>query len=118
MAVVDSDDPDTIIEQLQPLADTAPLLDQAVQLVPYASIMANLQPGDQHGQGEPVGRSALVEHITPEFAKAAAELLDRGEVYWFQVRSVGGAVADVPADATAYAGRVRQLLRGRARHPP
>jgi FAD/FMN-containing dehydrogenase len=105
MSVVDSDDSDTIIERLQPLAELAPLLQQSVQLVPYASIMANAQPGDQHGQGEPVGRSALIEHITPEFALAAERLLDSGEVYWFQIRSVGGAVSDVAADATAYAGR-------------
>ena len=105
MSVVDSDDSDTIIERLQPLAELAPLLQQSVQLVPYASIMANVQPGDHHGQGEPVGRSALIEHITPEFALAAERLLDSGEVYWFQIRSVGGAVSDVAADATAYAGR-------------
>ncbi len=105
MSVVDSDDSDAIIERLQPLAELAPLLQQSVQLVPYASIMANVQPGDHHGQGEPVGRSALIEHITPEFALAAERLLDSGEVYWFQIRSVGGAVSDVAADATAYAGR-------------
>ncbi|MHC5794897.1 LLM class flavin-dependent oxidoreductase [Lacisediminihabitans sp. FW035] len=105
MSVVDSDDPDTIMERLQPLADIGPLVQQSVQLVPYASIMANAQPGDHHGQGEPVGRSALIEHITPEFALAAERLLDSGEVYWFQIRSVGGAVSDIATDATAYAGR-------------
>jgi hypothetical protein len=105
MAVVDSDDPDTIIELLQPLAETAPLLDQSVQLVPYSSIMANVQGGEHHGQGEPVGRSALIEHLTPEFTAALASVLDTGEIYWFQIRSVGGAVTDVAADATAYAHR-------------
>ena len=105
MSVVDSDDPDTIVERLQPIAAIGPLLQQSVQLVPYASIMSNTQPGDQQGEGEPVGRSALIEHITPEFAQAAERLLDTGEVYWFQIRSVGGAVSDVAQDATAYAGR-------------
>lgn len=105
MAVVDSDDPETIIDLLQPIAETAPLLDQSVQLVPYASIMANVQGGEHHGQGEPVGRSALIDHLTPEFTAAISRVLDIGEVYWFQIRSVGGAVADVPADATAYAHR-------------
>jgi hypothetical protein len=105
MAVVDSDDPDTIIDLLQPLAETAPLLDQSVQLVPYSSIMANVQGGEHHGQGEPIGRSALIEHLTPEFTAAMARVLDTGDIYWFQIRSVGGAVTDVAADATAYAHR-------------
>jgi hypothetical protein len=41
---------------------------------------------------------------TPAVSQAAA-LLDAGASYFFQVRAVGGAVADVPADATAYAWR-------------
>ncbi|HWU57920.1 MAG TPA: LLM class flavin-dependent oxidoreductase, partial [Microbacteriaceae bacterium] len=36
LAAVDSADPDTIIDRLQPLADAAPLLDQSVQAVPYS----------------------------------------------------------------------------------
>nr|AGU10300.1 Luciferase-like monooxygenase [uncultured organism] len=105
MAVVDSDDPDVILERLQPLAEVAPLLDQTVQLKPYAAVMANAQGGAHSGQGDPVARSGLLDHITPEFAEAAARLLATGEVYFFGIRSVGGAVADVPPDATAYAGR-------------
>lgn len=105
MAVVNSDDPDTIVDALQPLAATAPLLDQAVQIMPYSAVMANAQGGDHNGQGQPVARSALVEHITPEFAAAAAQLIGSGESYFFQIRSVGGAVSDVGADETAYANR-------------
>ena len=52
-----------------------------------------------------MARSGLIEHITPEFAAAAARLIASGAVYFFQIRSVGGAVADVPPDATAYAHR-------------
>ena len=105
LAVVDSDDPDTIIDRLQPLAEIAPLLDQSVQLVPYAAVMANVQGGSHDGQGEPNARSGLIEHITPQFAAAAERLLASGDVYFFQLRSVGGAVADVDADATAYGNR-------------
>ncbi|WP_213813802.1 LLM class flavin-dependent oxidoreductase [Glaciihabitans sp. dw_435] len=105
MAVVDSDQPETIIERLQPLANLAPLLDQTVQLKSYAAIMANSQGGDHTGQGEPIARSGLLDHITPEFAAAAERMLATGEVYFFQIRAVGGAVADVPADATAYGNR-------------
>jgi alkanesulfonate monooxygenase SsuD/methylene tetrahydromethanopterin reductase-like flavin-dependent oxidoreductase (luciferase family)/FAD/FMN-containing dehydrogenase len=102
--VVDSSVPEVIIDRLQPIADVAPLLDQQVQLVPYAGVM-NVPDAPHDGQGDPVARSGLIEHLTPEFAAAAAELIRSGAVYFFQVRSVGGAVADVPADATAYAHR-------------
>jgi len=105
MSVVDSDDPNTVIDRLQPLADLAPLLQQSVQILPYAGVMANAQPGHHDGRGEPQSRSALIEHITPAFAQGAARLLASGEVRFFQIRSVGGAVADVAADATAYAHR-------------
>lgn len=105
MTVVDSDDAETIIRQLQPLANVAPMYDQSVVITPYASIMANAQGGDHHGQGEPIARSGLVEHITPAFAEAAARMIRSGAVHFFQIRAVGGAVSDVAPDATAYANR-------------
>jgi FAD/FMN-containing dehydrogenase len=105
MAMVDSDDPDTIIDRLQPLADAGPLLDQSVTITSYAAVMANVGSAGHDGQGEPVARSGLVDHLTPGFAKAVARMLDSGAVYFFQIRSVGGAVADVPAAATAYGNR-------------
>jgi alkanesulfonate monooxygenase SsuD/methylene tetrahydromethanopterin reductase-like flavin-dependent oxidoreductase (luciferase family) len=102
--VVDSDDPQTVVDRLQPLAEVAPLLDQAAQIRPYASIM-NVPPSQHNGQGDPVARSGLLEHITGEFAAAAVRLLESGAVYFFQIRSVGGAVADVDQAATAYGNR-------------
>jgi alkanesulfonate monooxygenase SsuD/methylene tetrahydromethanopterin reductase-like flavin-dependent oxidoreductase (luciferase family) len=106
MAVVDNDDPETIIEQLQPIAAIAPLYQQNVVLTPYTGVISNAAEGGYHqGAGEPVSRSGLIEHLTPEFARAAVELLAGGAVHWFQIRTVGGAVADVPAEQTAYAHR-------------
>ena len=105
MAAVDSPDPDTIVERLQPLAGIGPLLAQQVVLTPYPGIVGSPDPGPHQGQGEPVTRSGLVDHITPEFARAAADFLHSGATYFFQFRSVGGAVADVDEDATAYAHR-------------
>jgi FAD/FMN-containing dehydrogenase len=105
MTVVDSPDAETVIDRLQPFAEIAPLLQQSVELKPYAAVMANAQPGYHQGQGEPNSRSGLIEHITPEFAAAAAQLLASGAVYFFQVRSVGGSVADVAPETTAYAHR-------------
>jgi hypothetical protein len=105
LAVVHSDDPDVVIDRLQPLAEIAPLVQQSVQLVPYAQVMSNAEPGDQHGQGEPLSRSGLIDHLSGEFGARAAELLDRGLSYFLSIRSVGGAVAEVPQDATAYSTR-------------
>ncbi|MEU4219375.1 LLM class flavin-dependent oxidoreductase [Actinoplanes sp. NPDC026623] len=105
MCVVDADDPETIIDLLQPIAAVAPLYQQQVSLVPYAEVMANAADGYHQGQGDPVSRSGLIEHLTGEFGRAAARLLASGAVHWFQIRTVGGAVADVPEEATAYAHR-------------
>lgn len=105
MAAVNSDDPDTIITRLQPLADIAPLLSQHVSITPYTGMMANTQDGSHDGRGEPTARSGLLEHITPEFARDAARFIESGATYYFQVRAVGGAVQDVAPDATAYANR-------------
>lgn len=106
MAVVNSDDPDTILDRLQPLADIAPLLQQNVRLMPYAEIMANDRgAGSQNGRGEPHARSGFIDHITPAFARASADALASGGLHWFQMRAVGGAVSDVPPDAMAYSHR-------------
>ncbi|GAA4594608.1 alkanesulfonate monooxygenase SsuD/methylene tetrahydromethanopterin reductase-like flavin-dependent oxidoreductase (luciferase family) [Actinoplanes octamycinicus] len=102
--VVDSDVPDTIIDRFTPIATVGPLLDQQVQLVPYAEVM-NVPDAPHDGQGDPTARSGLIDHLTPAFCAAAARLIASGAAYFFQVRSVGGAVADVPAEATAYAHR-------------
>jgi hypothetical protein len=67
--------------------------------------MANASPAEHRARGEPISRSGLLTHITPEFAAAAARVLRDGGIHWFQIRSVGGAVSDVDPDATAYAHR-------------
>ncbi len=105
LATVNSDQPDIIIDRLQPLADIAPMLDQRVVITSYAGIIANAPDNDHDGQGEPSSRTGLIGHITPEFAADATRLLRSGATYFFQIRAVGGAVADVPAEATAYANR-------------
>ncbi len=105
MVTVANDSPETIISRLQPIATIAPLYDQRIVITPYAALMANAPEGYHTGQGEPVAHSGLIAHITPAFAADAARLIRSGATYFFQMRSVGGAVADVPPDATAYANR-------------
>ena len=105
MAMVDSDDADTIIERLQPFAELAPLVQQSVTLTSYPRVMANADLGPQRGAGEPHSRSTLIEHITPAFARDAVAMMDAGDSYFLQFRSVGGAVSDVPEGDTAYSHR-------------
>lgn len=105
MAIVDTAEPELIADALQPVADIAPLLRQSVQLTSYSSVMNNVHPGDHQAHGEPMARSGLLEHITPEFAAAAASLIQSGLSYFLQIRAVGGAVADIAPEATAYANR-------------
>jgi FAD/FMN-containing dehydrogenase len=105
MILVDADDPETIVARLQPFAQVGPLADQRVELTTYATVMANVMPGEHAGRGEPVARSLLVREITPELAAATADFLDSGATHFFQIRALGGAVGDVAPDATAFAHR-------------
>ncbi|MEJ3749224.1 FAD-binding oxidoreductase [Actinomycetes bacterium KLBMP 9797] len=98
-------DPEVVVARLQPFTRIAPLYQPQVTIAPYAAVMAMMPDADHHGEGEPVARSAFVNEITPAFAAAVVTLLDSGAVFWFQLRTVGGAIADVHPDATAYAHR-------------
>jgi hypothetical protein len=105
MTMINSDDSRTIEDRLTPFVGIAPVYDKRVEITSYASILANAHVGQNTGVGEPVSRSGSVEHITPEFAAAAERLLRSGATYFFQVRSMGGAIADVPLEATAFGSR-------------
>jgi hypothetical protein len=83
-----------------------------VVVTSYAHVMNNANPDTPLSRGEPVSRSGLLRHITPRFAAAASQVLRSDAIHWFQLRSVAGAVADVPADATAYAQGCGNGYRG------
>ncbi|QEE61008.1 LLM class flavin-dependent oxidoreductase [Salinibacterium sp. dk2585] len=103
--VIDSDDASVIIERLQPFLAIAPLLQQSVQLGSYADVISNAPDTSHDGRGEPGFRSGLLNEFGPETVSVAAELVLSGSTPWFQLRPVGGAIADVPEQATAYAHR-------------
>lgn len=106
MLLVDEPDPDGIIAALEPIARVAPLLDQQVAVATYPQVMdAFFRDGPQQAVGEPLSRSGLATAITAELATEVAALLHAGASYFFQIRSLGGATTDVPADATAFAWR-------------
>jgi FAD/FMN-containing dehydrogenase len=107
--VVDSTDCETIDARLQPFGELAGLVHHQVVVTPYAGVMNLHATGEQRGRGEPVGRSGLLNAITPAFAAELAALLRSGSAQLVQLRSLGGATADVPPDATAFAHREAQF---------
>ncbi|MFI2486268.1 FAD-binding protein [Promicromonospora kroppenstedtii] len=107
-AIVDSPDPQVVVERLTPFLDLGALVQQEAYLTRYKDIMgqaADVGPDGHHGQGEPVSRSAFLPAITPEAAHDTAELLRSGRVFFYELRPMGGAIADVPAHETAFAHR-------------
>jgi hypothetical protein len=85
--------------------EITPLLDQLAQLVPYAAVVPpqdNLQVG---GQRHPLLSNGLADHPTPELSEQLAAGPGTRIAPRLSIRSVGGAVNDLPADATGYAHR-------------
>lgn len=102
------DDVDAAQEALTPFLHTGPVMDQQAQLVPYHMIVA--PPGNQHrGKGLEETRSGLLEHMTREAAEIIEETMKSGDVMIMQVRSMGGAVHDIPADAMAWSHRTQHF---------
>ena len=105
--VVDADRRDRVVERLRPILEVGRVASQSVVLASYDQVIgAFFQEGAaRQGQGEPHAHSALVRHLDAETSAMLAALLESGSSHFFTVRSVGGAVADTPADATAYGWR-------------
>jgi hypothetical protein len=107
-SIVDDPDPDVIVERLTPFTGIGLLAQQEAAVMPYRDVMAqagDVGPDGHHGFGEPVSRSAFLPALTPEFAADAAALLETGLVHFFELRTMGGAIADVAPDAMAFPHR-------------
>ncbi|MFD6095285.1 LLM class flavin-dependent oxidoreductase [Nocardiopsis flavescens] len=98
------DDTDAAVTALEPFLKAGPVLDQSAQLAPYPAILPH-DDAPHRGAGVPASRSGLVTGISEDTARTLAGMLASGATYFMQLRQVGGAVNDVPADATAYAHR-------------
>jgi FAD/FMN-containing dehydrogenase len=98
-------DPDAAVATLTPLLELGSLLDQQSLLVPYAAIMPAHDNAHDGGQTRPLVSNGFAVRLSAELGEALAEGLRTGVAPWIAIRSVGGAVNDVPADATAYAHR-------------
>ncbi|NYH50489.1 alkanesulfonate monooxygenase SsuD/methylene tetrahydromethanopterin reductase-like flavin-dependent oxidoreductase (luciferase family)/FAD/FMN-containing dehydrogenase [Nocardiopsis arvandica] len=111
MVVYAGEDTDLAVRALEPFLGVGPVLDQRAQLAPYPAVLVGAD-GPHQGHGLPESRSGLLRHITPEAAEGMGEMLASGDAMFMQLRQAGGAVNDVPAEATAYAHRSQNFSLG------
>ncbi|MEV6039794.1 FAD-binding oxidoreductase [Nonomuraea sp. NPDC052116] len=105
----DGDDPELAARALDPIRRLGTVIDDDVALKPYADTLvdgATPPPGIRL-----VTRSGFADKSSvPEVLRILAEVGASEGSPFIAVRSVGGAVSRVPADATAYAHRRAELM--------
>ncbi|MEU4095551.1 FAD-binding protein [Streptomyces sp. NPDC026673] len=119
-AAVADDDPDRVREALGPLLTGRhrPLRATA-QMAPYTALVSTAHRHPNTGQQPVVSTNALLPAPTREAARAVMAVAgDRRRPAFVQLRSLGGAINDVPADATAYAHRTQQVMAQGNLFPP
>jgi FAD/FMN-containing dehydrogenase len=105
----DGDDPDRAAEALGPIRRLGTVLNDDVALKPYADTLVE-------GAVPPPGlallcRNAFVDkESVPDVLRVLAEVSTSDGTPVVALRSIGGAVARVPEDATAYAHRQAELM--------
>ena len=105
----DGDDPQPAAQAIDPIRRLGTVTGDDVALQPYADTLAD-------GAAPPPGiqfaaRSAFAdEESVPEVLQILAEVRTSEQSPFITVRSVGGAVSQVPGDATAYAHRQAELM--------
>jgi FAD/FMN-containing dehydrogenase len=107
-AVWAGDDTVAATAALQPFMDLAPVLQHQAQAAPYAAIVAPVHHG-HYGQAQARSRSVLLDHLDAPTTSTVARMLTDGDISMFQIRSIGAAVNDTPADTTAYAHRTQNF---------
>ncbi|MCW6005083.1 FAD-binding oxidoreductase [Micromonospora sp. CPCC 205371] len=105
----DGDDPDLAAQALDPIRRLGTVLDDDVALTPYVDTLVDGMtppPGIQL-----VTRSGFVDkESVPEVLQILTEVGAAERSPIISIRSVGGAVSQVPDDATAYAHRRAELM--------
>lgn len=105
----DGDDPVKAADALEPIRRLGTVIDDDVELKPYADVL-------EAGAVPPPGfkfsvRSAFVDkESVPDVLQTLTEVATSEGSPLIAIRSVGGAVARVPDDATAYAHRQAELM--------
>ncbi|MFE5411137.1 FAD-binding oxidoreductase [Microbacterium sp. NPDC056569] len=118
-AVVASDDQHEIRRLVQPLAQLGVrTLGLQASVAPYSALISADQLHSNVGQQPSNTTNALFPTFDAPTAKAVMDLAAHPASPFVQLRSLGGVVNDVPADATAWAHRHQQVLVVASTFPP
>ena len=118
-AVTAHDDARRAGSAVEPLLHTGVrLLDHRSGLIPYAALVPSAHLHPNVGQQPNVTTNGLLPSMTVQDARAIMDAAAEPHPAVIQLRSVGGAVNDVPADATAYAHRHQNVLVIASVFPP
>ncbi|MCM4084315.1 FAD-binding oxidoreductase [Paractinoplanes hotanensis] len=104
--------PDTgrMRKAVAPLLEIGTLLDQRAHRVPYSGLVSTAHLHPNLGQQPANTTNGLLPTMTPDAARAITAAVTGPRPALLQLRSVGGAVNDVAADATAYSHRDSDVL--------
>lgn len=94
------------------------LLDQHAQLAPYPALVSTSQLHPNVGRQPVSTTNGLLVSLTGDDAEAIVDAVTGPHRPLVQLRSVGGAVNDLPPDATAYAHREHEVLLVGTTFPP
>ena len=98
------DDVPAATAALEPFLRLAPRHGQHAAVVPYAAVVGTSRT-PHRGQQAARTHSGLTVHLDEDVTAAVGELIRSGFGQMLQIRSAGGAINDVAADATAYPHR-------------
>lgn len=89
---------------LEPLLGFGQPFDQRLQLMPYSAVVPNHGMAHFRG-GKSIHRTQFIQTFTDELIEAIAVNFGKAGAPFLQLRSIGGAMSDVPTEATAFAHR-------------
>lgn len=117
-AVVATDDEQAIRRAIEPLLGIGDVALQQAVITPYTSLVPRQHMHANIGQMPSSSTNGLITDITPAAARAIVGAASGPAPVLIQIRSLGGAVADVDPSATAFPHRHQRSLVIASSFPP